>query len=393
MDAAPVWSDVCTFDAAAWRGRVDCIVAGFPCQDLSVAGRRAGLDGKRSGLFFEVVRIATDGGAWLMFLENVAGIATATASVVDAAEGELDERAAARVVGELADLGWDAEWLTLAASDVGASHGRARWFCLAWRAVADANHDGRERGRVPAAEGRVQPVDPGWPSCSVGDADSAGLGAGWGVGDDRTRQARRVAEPSSHHAMADTNRPERPGSGLVSKAGWPESGVACSALADAECSSCERRREPGDMARARSEAEREGHQRQRGGPAADGRGGAMANAGEPRLPQPECGELRGSRGWSEGRAAEQLRGAPLLFAPGPTDPRWLAILAEHPHLAPAIEPAFRGVVDGLAFDMGDSRAARLKCVGNGVVALQAAAAFVVLARRAGLPMFRDEVAA
>src|SRR6218665_253854 len=47
LDAAPVWSDVCTFDAAAWRGRVDLIAAGFPCQDLSVAGRRAGLDGKR----------------------------------------------------------------------------------------------------------------------------------------------------------------------------------------------------------------------------------------------------------------------------------------------------------------------------------------------------------
>jgi DNA (cytosine-5)-methyltransferase 1 len=133
LDAAPVWADVCTFDALAWRGRVDCIVAGFPCQDLSVAGRRAGLDGKRSGLFFEVVRIATDSGAWLMFLENVAGIATATATVVDAEEGELDERAAARVVGELADLGWDSEWITLSASDVGASHGqstRAAICCL-----------------------------------------------------------------------------------------------------------------------------------------------------------------------------------------------------------------------------------------------------------------------
>ena len=41
MDAAPVWSDVCTFDARAWRGKVDCVVAGFPCQDLSVAGKRA----------------------------------------------------------------------------------------------------------------------------------------------------------------------------------------------------------------------------------------------------------------------------------------------------------------------------------------------------------------
>ena len=138
LDDAPVWSDVCTFDARAWRGAVDCVIGGFPCQDLSVAGRRAGLDGKRSGLFFELLRIAEDSGARYLFLENVGGIASATASVVDAAEGELDERAASRVVGELADRGWNAEWLTLSASDVGASHGRERWFCWAWRSVDDA---------------------------------------------------------------------------------------------------------------------------------------------------------------------------------------------------------------------------------------------------------------
>lgn len=141
LDAAPIWSDLVTFDGAAWRGRVDCVIAGFPCQDLSVAGRRAGLDGKRSGLFFEVCRIADDCGAWLLVLENVAGIASATASVVDETEGELDERAASRVLGELADRGWDAEWMHLRASDVGASHQRERWFCIAWR-MGDS---GRER--------------------------------------------------------------------------------------------------------------------------------------------------------------------------------------------------------------------------------------------------------
>lgn len=154
MDAAPVWSDVTTFDAAAWRGKVDCVVAGFPCQDLSVAGKRAGLDGKRSGLFFEVTRIANDCGAWLMLLENVAGIASATATVMDEAEGELDERAASRVLGELADLGWNAEWTTLSASDVGASHGRARWFCLAWRMADSARHGGDRSRNGETRSGR-----------------------------------------------------------------------------------------------------------------------------------------------------------------------------------------------------------------------------------------------
>lgn len=176
LDAAPVWSDLCTFDAAAWRGKVDCVVAGFPCQDLSLAGRRAGLDGARSGLFFNVVDIADACGAWSLFLENVAGIASATASVVDEAsasdyapkpngdgfsdvgieDGRLLERAAARVLGELADRGWHAEWVTLSASDVGASHGRARWFCWAWRELDDAGRvqwrAGHEQDRPAVAE-------------------------------------------------------------------------------------------------------------------------------------------------------------------------------------------------------------------------------------------------
>jgi len=154
LDSAPVWSDLTTFDAGAWLGAVDGIAAGFPCQDLSLAGRRAGLDGKRSGLFFNILDIADRCGAWFLFLENVAGIASATASVVDEAEGAIDERAAARVLGELADRGWHAEWLTISASDVGASHGRERWFCLAWRGLADPTGHGRHQGR--AESGREQ---------------------------------------------------------------------------------------------------------------------------------------------------------------------------------------------------------------------------------------------
>jgi len=340
MDAAPVWSDVCTFDAQAWRGRVDCVVAGFPCQDLSVAGRRAGLDGKRSGLFFEVVRIATDSGAWLLFLENVAGIATATASVVDAAEGKLEERAAARVLGELADLGWDAEWVTLAASDVGASHGRARWFCVAWRAVADANHDGREGCALPAAEGWQRQTHLGRPSCELGDTDGSRRTSSRRRRNDSERPARAQPEQSGGGAVAHADSTERPGARFVGEAGRPESGVACGAVADTSCARLPIRR------------------------------GGGSDLGP--FQQPGRREPAG------------VHPAFAIFAPGPTDPGWPAVLADRPELAPALEPAFRCVVDGLAFDMGDSRAARLKCIGNGVVALQAAAAFVVLARRAGI---------
>jgi len=199
LDAAPIWSDVTTFNARRWAGVVDCVVAGFPCQDLSVAGRRAGLDGARSGLFFEVLRIARDCGARYMFLENVAGIATATAAAVDEAEGALEERAAARVVGELADFGWDAEWVTIPASDVGASHGRDRWFCLA--KMADTQGRGgriRQRPEHPGTGGtmesrhdvgahrgghgaeKVRRGEPAQSDCSLANADEQGSQKGGG---------------------------------------------------------------------------------------------------------------------------------------------------------------------------------------------------------------------
>jgi len=236
MDAAPEWSDVCTFDARAWRGKVDCVVAGFPCQDLSVAGKRAGLDGKRSGLFFEVTRIADDSGAWLIFLENVAGIASATATVMDEEEGELDERAAARVLGELADLGWDAEWITLSASDVGASHGRARWFCIAWR-MANSEHD-RSRA-FGSSEQRRRPDSPTGRSEQMADTTRH-------VGHASERQGgrgRRVCEAGNELAdSAMFGREARPGidgaeTALVG-AGFGEFGIVDQrgAMADTECS-------------------------------------------------------------------------------------------------------------------------------------------------------------
>lgn len=363
---APVWSDVSTFDAPAWHGRVDCIVAGFPCQDLSVAGRRAGLDGKRSGLFFEVVRIATDSGAWLMFLENVSGIATATATVVDAEEGELDERAAARVVGELADLGWNAEWLTLAAADVGASHGRARWFCLAWR-VADTDNGDRpgpgQRGQAPHAEPEPcrASVDDTQRHQRAGQRVHPRPGpAGPGAAD--------AGGPSEQLGHAQRARRPQAGSGSPEHAGLePESG--CSYMADASQ----------HVGRAQQQAA--GAPSGRPGP--EGGSERLANASLQRLTFPAGRQHAGQDGEPQRSAyALAVRDALPLFAPGPADPRWPAILASYPHLAPALEPSFRSVVDGLAFYMDDSRAPRLKCIGNGVVPLQAAAAFVELVRRA-----------
>lgn len=75
---------------------------------------------------------------------------------------------------------------------------------------------------------------------------------------------------------------------------------------------------------------------------------------------------------------------PGLFAPGPVSDRWEGIVANEPHLAPAIEPDVRVLVDGMAYLVDESRSDQLRAVGNGVVPLAAAVAFVVLARRAGI---------
>ena len=113
-----VWEgDVQLFDPSEYTGRVDCIHAGFPCQDISVAGKQAGIaEGTRSGLYREVLRIAGIVRPPYIFLENVAAI---TSKGLD------------QVLKDLAEMGYDSKWACLRASDVGAPHHRDRWWCLA----------------------------------------------------------------------------------------------------------------------------------------------------------------------------------------------------------------------------------------------------------------------
>lgn len=96
---------------------VDVVCGGFPCQDISNAGKRAGLDGNRSGLFYEIIRIAGELRPRFVVLENVAA---------------LLNRGFDRVLGELATLGFDAEWHCIPASAVGAPHQRDRVWIVAY---------------------------------------------------------------------------------------------------------------------------------------------------------------------------------------------------------------------------------------------------------------------
>lgn len=115
----PIHNDITTFSAIGKR--YDLITAGFPCQDISVAGNGLGLDGKRSGLFYEVVRIVRECRPSYVVLENVAALLTSN-----------NGRDMGAVLWELSESGYDAEWEIIPASALGANHARERLWIVAY---------------------------------------------------------------------------------------------------------------------------------------------------------------------------------------------------------------------------------------------------------------------
>jgi DNA (cytosine-5)-methyltransferase 1 len=216
LDRAPIWDDIATFDGRPWRGQVDCFTAGFPCQPWSAAGKQKGKSDER-WIWGDVERVIREIDPPIVFLENVRGLVSG---------GGLES-----VLTSLSDLGFDAEWDCVRASNVGAAHRRERVFILAYTKLA------RSQGNR-------------------------------------------------------SDQPQR----------WHE-------------------------------------------------------------PEP-CGGDGG------------------VFALGPQDQCWGERLISESYLAPAIEPGLRLLADGLAVVLDESRADQLRCGGNGVVAIQAAVAFITLARRA-----------
>jgi len=126
------WTDVLRFrDIRGCTGRygkgwqryhrlphVDVIVGGFPCQDISQAGRGAGLTGRRSGLWYEFARIISELRPRVVLLENVAALT-------------FKNRGGTEVIGTLTEMGYSTSWGIISASDAGAPHLRKRWFCVA----------------------------------------------------------------------------------------------------------------------------------------------------------------------------------------------------------------------------------------------------------------------
>jgi DNA (cytosine-5)-methyltransferase 1 len=323
---------------------VDILTAGFPCQNLSLAGRREGLRrGNRSGVWFHIATAIQTLRPSLVVIENVPGILTAEADgdvepcpwCLGDASGEPPLRALGAVLADLARIGFDAQWTSVNASDVGASHRRRRVFLIAWPADAqgprlEVRREGRPGGAVQdpdgAAGGERRVATPGQAAGGRPRADARGRG--------------RAPAPDTEGLGRGEGRPE----------------------------SARQRRGP-DVA-------------ERGGPAAADPNGAGALAERDRAPhRPETVDehevqdaARCVLDWGPYGPAiarwEHVMGRP---APYPTEPG-----KNGPRLSPRFVEWMQGLDDGWVTDTGIPRNAQLKCLGNLAMPQQGAYALRLL---------------
>ena len=116
LPSFPIWDDVQTFDGKPWKGIVDVVSGGFPCQDISAAGKGKGIEGERSSMWKHMARIIGEVRPKFVFVEN---------------SPMLTSRGLNVVLADLAKMGFDAEWGVLGASNVGGLHHRQRIWIVA----------------------------------------------------------------------------------------------------------------------------------------------------------------------------------------------------------------------------------------------------------------------
>jgi DNA (cytosine-5)-methyltransferase 1 len=232
----PVWDDVQTFDGKPWLGKVDVISGGFPCQDISAAGKGAGIDGAKSSMWGHMARIIGEVRPRFVFVEN---------------SPLLVGRGLARVLGDLAKMGYDARWGIVGAHHAGAPHKRDRiWI------VANANSiDGRT-----GAGGQDRP-ETGDGGEDVSDTES--LHDGCRDTGTAERQTSKPGKSGSNEDMADSDRLNgddcRHGASPVcGEQGREPSELSGGEISDTNCAGCEQQRRPGADEKEHGPSERSG---------------------------------------------------------------------------------------------------------------------------------------
>jgi len=140
----PIWDDVQTFDGKPWRGIVDVVSGGFPCQDISAQGKGAGIEGAKSSMWKHMARIIGEVRPRYAFVEN---------------SPILTSRGLGVVLSDLSQMGFDAEWGVLSAAQVGGLHKRERIWVLASNTDCKYVERGskKEVYRFPGLQGIVHP--------------------------------------------------------------------------------------------------------------------------------------------------------------------------------------------------------------------------------------------
>jgi DNA (cytosine-5)-methyltransferase 1 len=390
----PNHGDITAIDYSAVEP-VDILTAGWPCQDMSLAGKRAGMmPGTRSGLWTHVARAIDALHPPLVYLENVRSLTSAKArsdlefcpGCMGAAGGGADAvphlRALGCVLGDLADLGFDAEWQVLPASGVGAPHRRERTFVLAWPAdrcsrgsrwasAEDAHREPREQRRL-AASGQAEGGRPRTDVAGRGGAPAADAAGDQGRISDRDG----CAAPDSAHVGHERDRAARDGRTGPAHGGL---GVVVPSVARGVAPDADgvgrRPGEPGDaegqpdaarITPANTDGDAHGPQRDLGPQ-------RPAGHHEPRRVD-ASGRFLGWGDYADAIARwERVLGRP---APRPVD--------DHGRLAAPFVEFMMGLPEGWVTAVpGIPRNALLKALGNGVVWQQGAAAFRLLLYRAG----------
>lgn len=351
LDPAPIWSDMRTFPGQLYRGRVAGLIAGFPCPDYSVAGKRAGIVGKHGQLWDDLASTIRDLGEdleWIC-LENVPGILVPHR---DDKGGWVLPAGLWFVLGDISSLGFDAEWITLRASEVGASHGRNRWFCLAYRkgrGCGELRESSERNGLINGINENL--VDHSWDE--------------WDGPHGQAGPRRGVCETGNE--LVNSEDPKWGGAIETHNTGWGIKEVGGSggerSLGNSNIPRLEGRDERGYSSGERTTGET-------GRELAD-----TASRGE--VPAQQRGQ------WSITKSRLPL------FAPGPgATAEWQRIISEHPELAPAIsteeaERIVHTLANGPAATLAGSRTDQLRECGNAVVPLQCAAALRILVGRVG----------
>lgn len=355
MAPAPVWSDVRTFDGRRWRGLVDGLIGGIPCQPHSVAGMRLGAEDERD-LWADARRIIVQSGAWFVLIENV--------------QGMFSTGGAKRVWRDLRRLGFEVEIGLFTSAEVGAPHERMRVFILA---MADPDRRLAARGRIGCGE-----TSGGW---SHGEFTGSGKNvADAGLVRDAGRGGTEDIHRSQGACEIDREKRQRHGNAF---------GDGRENVGNADCAGLEgrHRRElrehagewaAGASSRALVNAARYGrrewraeHEIQCGRDAAASDGSTMADDIRRGHDGIEADTIR--RQIKRNASERSERNDLPLYPPGPSDiDAWREIIGR----APQFEPAVRRMADGMA-----GRLDRLRMLGNGVNPLQAAYAIRTLCSR------------